>query len=222
MELTKQQIQRINDFLEGIGVEYVDVRFEMIDHIASEIENKIENIPAFFENKGFQTPFIKYMLSQKKKYLNEYKKLKNESFWYYTKKVLISMFQQMTKSYNLGFILLFLSATYFLSVFKIKYASEIIFTCFISSFLFIAIKFNQLRKRFGEIRIIRSYTKILLFNSIIALHLPSFTPILNETPYSPIEIYTVAIMLAINYLAYLSFMNQKESIEQYATNFYLN
>ncbi|WP_420552146.1 hypothetical protein [Tenacibaculum aiptasiae] len=222
MELTKQQIQRINDFLEGIGIEYIDIRFEMIDHIASEIENKIENIPAFFENKGFQTPFIKYMLSQKKKYLNEYKKLKNESFWYYTKRVLISMFQQMTKPYNLGFILLFLSTTHFLSIFKIKYTSEIIFTCFISSFLFIAIKFNQLRKKLGEIRIIRSYTKILLFNSIIALHLPSFTPILNETAYSPIEIYTVAIMLVSNYLAYLSFMNQKESIEQYATNFYLN
>ena len=33
MELTKKQIQRIDSFLEGIGIEYIDIRFEMVDNI---------------------------------------------------------------------------------------------------------------------------------------------------------------------------------------------
>ena len=42
MELTKEQIKKIDLFLEGIGIEYLDIRFEMVDHIATEIENTLE------------------------------------------------------------------------------------------------------------------------------------------------------------------------------------
>jgi len=77
MQLTKEQTRRINDFLEGIGIDYIDIRFEMVDHIASEIENKIEDTDTFFENKRFQTPFVIYMLSKKKDFFDEYQKIEN-------------------------------------------------------------------------------------------------------------------------------------------------
>ena len=119
MELTKEHIKRINDFLEGIGIEYIDIRFEMVDHIASEIENKVDDKNLFFENKRFQTPFIRYLLSQKETYLKNYKKQKKRSFWVNTKKVLTSMFQQMIKPLNLMLILSFFFAIFYLEKFNI-------------------------------------------------------------------------------------------------------
>ncbi|WP_299119805.1 hypothetical protein [uncultured Tenacibaculum sp.] len=218
MELTKQQIQRINDFLEGIGIEYVDIRFEMVDHIASEIENKIENIPAFFENKRFQTPFIKYMLSQKKKYLNEYEKLKNKSFWFYTKKTI----NLVIKPYYISLLLLFFTAIYFLNLFKINYLSETINVLFFTSLIFIAFKLHQFRKKFGENRIVQSYSNILFFNYIITFYLPIIIPFIGLTDDSSLYLYKTAFMLASNFLVYMSFVSQKKNIQQYVTNFHLN
>ncbi|MBA6156231.1 hypothetical protein H3Z83_06820 [Tenacibaculum sp. S7007] len=134
MELTKEQIKRINDFLEGIGIEYIDIRFEMVDHIASEIENKVDNKNLFFENKRFQTPFIKYLLSQKATYLKNYKEQKKKSFWVNTQKIVIDMFQQAVKPLNLILIISFLTAVYYLEKFNIKYLDETIFVSFFCKF----------------------------------------------------------------------------------------
>ena len=54
MELTKEHIKRINDFLEGIGIEYIDIRFEMVDHIASEIKNKVDDKNLFLKISVFK------------------------------------------------------------------------------------------------------------------------------------------------------------------------
>lgn len=39
MELTKEQIQQINNYLKEAGIKYWDIRIEMIDHFASKVEN---------------------------------------------------------------------------------------------------------------------------------------------------------------------------------------
>lgn len=38
MGLTREQIQFIDDRLYNLGVKYIDIRYEMVDHIASELE----------------------------------------------------------------------------------------------------------------------------------------------------------------------------------------
>lgn len=49
MELTKEQIQSINNILEEKGVKFWDVRLEMVDHIANDIEDNLINNKDFSE-----------------------------------------------------------------------------------------------------------------------------------------------------------------------------
>lgn len=43
MEITKEQIQSIENRLEKNGLNYWDIRIEILDHLVSEIENRMEN-----------------------------------------------------------------------------------------------------------------------------------------------------------------------------------
>jgi hypothetical protein len=52
MELTKEQIQRIDKYLDVKGVKFIDFRIEIFDHIISQIEQKLE-----VENTDFETVF---------------------------------------------------------------------------------------------------------------------------------------------------------------------
>ena len=38
--LTQQELQLIEDQLLGLGIKYIDLRYEMLDHIATELEEK--------------------------------------------------------------------------------------------------------------------------------------------------------------------------------------
>ena len=51
MELTKEQIKRVEKYLDVKKVYYLDVRIEVLDHIASELENNID------ENTPFEEAF---------------------------------------------------------------------------------------------------------------------------------------------------------------------
>jgi hypothetical protein len=42
MELTKQQIQHIDHRLENEGIKYWDIRIEMLDHVVSDVEQKLK------------------------------------------------------------------------------------------------------------------------------------------------------------------------------------
>ncbi|MAD97462.1 MAG: hypothetical protein CMB99_09075 [Flavobacteriaceae bacterium] len=43
IELTKEQIQKIEDFLDLKGFHYIDLRFEILDHMISDIEERMRN-----------------------------------------------------------------------------------------------------------------------------------------------------------------------------------
>jgi len=51
MELTKEQIQRVERYLNAKKVHYIDIRVELLDHIVSELENNID------ENTSFEEAF---------------------------------------------------------------------------------------------------------------------------------------------------------------------
>jgi hypothetical protein len=69
MKLSTENIQFINNYLEHSGVYYYDVRLEMIDHIASELEVE-------YENATFEEAFKIYMLENKKALLENNKTFK--------------------------------------------------------------------------------------------------------------------------------------------------
>ena len=54
MELTTQQLQRVEHYLDKKNITYIDVRFEVLDHIVSDIETKMIK-----ENLDFEIVFYK-------------------------------------------------------------------------------------------------------------------------------------------------------------------
>ena len=61
MKLSKENIQFIDNYLKNTEVIYYDIRMEMLDHISSAIEHKME-----LENLDFYDAFKEYMVVNKK------------------------------------------------------------------------------------------------------------------------------------------------------------
>ena len=61
MKLNKNQIQFIDGFLQRNDVIYVDIRAEMIDHIATGVEEKMK-----VEDIEFHDAFVSYVNSNRK------------------------------------------------------------------------------------------------------------------------------------------------------------
>ena len=64
MELTKEQIQYIDDLLKKEGIKYWDIRIEMIDHVVLDVEKRMdfgvkfdEAIQSSFESLGWRENF---------------------------------------------------------------------------------------------------------------------------------------------------------------------
>lgn len=105
MKITKEQIDYIDAYLVKKGVTYLDVKLEIIDHIASEIEEKIE-----LENLLFDDAFNLVI----KKW--QYQFVQRSSFWVgaiysFPKAVLdkIVTRAKLTTIYSLVFIVLWLT-----------------------------------------------------------------------------------------------------------------
>lgn len=50
MELTKQQIQKVEQYLDNKGIKYVDIRLEILDHMVSDIQDKISENEVTFDH----------------------------------------------------------------------------------------------------------------------------------------------------------------------------
>ncbi|WP_452219075.1 hypothetical protein [Lacinutrix undariae] len=70
MILTEENIQFIDTYLENADVVFTDVRMEMVDHVASEIENRMKN----GDDRLFYDVFKSYMIEEKSNLLKSHKK----------------------------------------------------------------------------------------------------------------------------------------------------
>jgi len=61
MKLTQENIKFIDNYLKNSNVEYFDIRMEMLDHISSAVEEKMQT-----ENLDFYDAFKSYMVLNKK------------------------------------------------------------------------------------------------------------------------------------------------------------
>ena len=92
-KLTKEDIQSIDTYLKNSDIQYIDVRMEMVDHVATAVEtDMVEN------NITFYDAFKDYMVSHKKELLSGYEKLRKKKqwqsfsmFWPYLKKTLVHL-----------------------------------------------------------------------------------------------------------------------------------
>ncbi|MBU2921663.1 hypothetical protein KO504_09950 [Winogradskyella psychrotolerans] len=69
MKLTKEQIQFIDTYLENSDVVFADIRMEMVDHVASDIEDRMRASTT----NDFYNVFKAYMVENKAQLLNDNK-----------------------------------------------------------------------------------------------------------------------------------------------------
>ena len=69
MKLNKEDIQFIDNYLDNSDIVYADIRMEMVDHVASGIEAKIDA----GDNRDFYYVFKDYMVENKAKLLDDNK-----------------------------------------------------------------------------------------------------------------------------------------------------
>jgi len=68
-KLDKEQIQFIDNYLDNSDVIYADIRMEIVDHVATDIESKIEA----GDTRDFYYIFKDYMVENKRKLINDNK-----------------------------------------------------------------------------------------------------------------------------------------------------
>lgn len=102
MKLNQNQIQFIDGFLQRNDVIYLDIRAEMIDHIATAVEEKME-----IENIDFHEAFVSYVNSNRKEIFSM-----NKNIWRFAlpeiKNYLIYFFKPTSL-----FLVVFIIALYF-------------------------------------------------------------------------------------------------------------
>ena len=69
MKLTTKDIQFIDNYLDNSDIIYADIRMEMVDHVASDIESRIES----GDTRDFYYVFKDYMVENKAQLLNDNK-----------------------------------------------------------------------------------------------------------------------------------------------------
>lgn len=75
MSLSKENIKFIDNYLKNNEVIYFDIRMEMLDHIATAVEQKIQA-----ENLDFYEAFKSYMVANKKELMKENEKTQKLHF----------------------------------------------------------------------------------------------------------------------------------------------
>lgn len=97
MSLSKENIQFIDNYLKNSEVIYYDIRMEMLDHVASAVEQKMET-----ENLDFYDAFKSYMVLNKKEIL------KGNSIWsMYSKGTILSFLKFLIKPFMILIGILF-------------------------------------------------------------------------------------------------------------------
>ncbi|WP_420552145.1 hypothetical protein [Tenacibaculum aiptasiae] len=137
MELTEKQIQFIENRLENDGVKYWDIRIEMLDHVVTDVENKLENGEKFktavqesFLSLGWKenfngSNFEGIMQRKQNVFAKEYRK----RYWKYFKNSIV-------KTSSLVLFLSFVTLLYTISFYS-KIFKYTLFTYLISMSIFI-------------------------------------------------------------------------------------
>lgn len=211
MKLTKENIQFIDNYFSNSDVKHLDIRLEMIDHVATAIETEMQN----GDDRDFYYIFKDYMVENKTKLLDE-----NFAFIKQTTKRL--GLQLLKNLYKPVCILTIVLAFFTLKLLHIKFGFEIvknwssgiILTLFIVGVLLYFYKTKRLEiKRISAVE--RSgFLFTMLFNV--------FNLVWNISGFIKNDIYKTVIFIMISFILglfvsmlILSFQIISESKEKY-------
>lgn len=115
MKLTNQELQFIDSYLKESGVKHFDIRMELIDHIASAVEEKMQK-----ENIDFYLAFKNYMVWNKRELIKRSK---------YSWKILNKFIIQFLKGFLHPTLIIFIMIGYGIIQYFISFdkTSELVF-----------------------------------------------------------------------------------------------
>lgn len=118
MELSQYQVDQLFDFVRSKNVRYIDVQYEIVDHLASSIEIAMQNNPSLTFEQALRQAYSKFPVTGFSHWVAHQEKL----LWRYWNKTLISAFLQylFTPKNFLVAVCMTLSTLYIIS--QIPYA----------------------------------------------------------------------------------------------------
>ena len=215
MELTKEQIQEIEKYLNVKGITFIDLRIEVLDHMISDIEAKTNT-----ENLDFETifPVVKEKWNAQ---------LKQSSSFYFGEmfsapKIVINKAKKHFKKWYIISFLVFIFPVLFLKVIKPSFSENIenilnlsfqiltVLSFLIFSILIFLTSRNKTQTIFSFILKTQSLSVLVFF--IVLLDLNFFKKI------GEIDSFKVGFLISFIFLTYSYFhfyKKHKEAIKKY-------
>tara|TARA_R110002126_G_scaffold291693_1_gene455360 strand:- start:15238 stop:15894 length:657 start_codon:yes stop_codon:yes gene_type:complete len=208
MELTKQQIQHIENRLIKNGVKYWDIRIEMLDHIVSDVEKRMElgenfedAIQNSFISLGWKGSFESLIQKRQKQYSKFYNKEINLGF-----KSFFTSFKSLL-SYAILMLLLYFSL-------EVKIVTKSILISLIVLFLaLVAYNLFNYKKIFKSASLLASFTFLTMTLSFLNCFLFFPKVFLDVQEQSNIYLSIVILILyPMFYVGYQTFFKKYQKI----------
>lgn len=219
MELTKEQLKNLNDYLWSCGIKYYDVRAEIVDHFAFKLEYKLIERP----NLDFKKEIIKlhkeFGKNGFKDFLKQQKKAVKKKFYRLTLKHFNTFFRMPKIIISVGF---FYALVYLLGLHG---NPKEFFSIVNDVFLFIVIQF-AIRMKFSAYedkflvlsRIENMFWLVYASYFLILEPIRTFRSTLSyeNSIYNYLQIGLVVFLLLIYWCSeYVFYQNKKEIQKQY-------
>lgn len=207
MELKEEYIKRIDEYLIRMGFEYTDIRYEIIDHIAAEIEENISDIDGFFTKNGLRGEFLMYMLSKDEKLTKSYEKLIKKRSWYDQISIIKKVAKEFMKIKKLVFILLGFLSIYYLAQYDVKIALFTVFGIIVVLFSSALYVYYGENKKFGKLKVLHSYSIITAFLAYCGTQSINARLLIARndriTIYEPLIVFVVIVLQTLVLIVFL-------------------
>lgn len=216
MELTKEQTQKVEIFLNNNNINYVDIRLEAYDHILTDIEEKVKN-----QNMSFDNAFT-LVTNSWKRHTKE-----TSSFYFGMYYAAPKMVIEKAKKSFKKFYFIYLSA-YFFSLIFVQYLKvpividainmvfpfvQLLGVCATFFFIFLMIKKWKTKEKSTYSFILKTQTASLVFGIIITCKF-LFTEN-NEASTNAIWIAFNFAFLISTYIYYTFYKKHIETLKTY-------
>ncbi|ALM08426.1 hypothetical protein SB49_11835 [Sediminicola sp. YIK13] len=211
MKLNREEIAFIDTYLKNSEIEYVDVRMEMVDHVASELEIKMSE-----DGSSFYEAFKSYMVRHKK----ELQKSNSKFKWTTDKRVFRILVAQLIKG---GSLVIFITSFLLLKLLALSLdiTTSLRFmplTIIFGLLLIYFVIYQRKKQRFSGLERIGTY--LVIFLQLLQLF---FNPSYQKkffVDYMNLNMAFVAIMLVLAFAYVRTILKLKNEYEAY-TNVHL-
>ncbi|PQJ68903.1 hypothetical protein [Polaribacter butkevichii] len=213
MELNKEQLQRVEHYLNLKNITYIDVRLEVLDHIVSDIETKMTE-----ENLDFETVF--YNVTNKWN-----TQLKETSSWLFgvgfsapkiilekAKKSFKKWFFLMPASYLLSYFLI--NKMDFLYSINIENSLNLVFqiVTVLTVVLFVFLLISKNKKRTTYSFILKTQGLNILLGAILLIDFDFFN---RKGHLNPFQVGLLFSFILGTYIYYHFYKKHQEAIQKY-------